>query len=153
MRKLLPLLLAASSVLAQEQPFEVRRAEPVVPGPAVRRAEAVTPAATPATADAVAAGEIRALPSAAMADPVLAAFEQANAFFQQKMYDMAATKYLEFLQLRPQGPDRQPALYRLGESLRSLQREPEAMAAYQGLIREFNSGDFIGPAAYRLGEM
>ena len=153
MRKLLPLLLAASSVLAQEQPFEVRRAEPVAPGPAVRRAEAVTPAATPATADAVAAGEIRALPSAAMADPVLAAFEQANAFFQQKMYDMAATKYLEFLQLRPQGPDRQPALYRLGESLRSLQREPEAMAAYQGLIREFNSGDFIGPAAYRLGEM
>jgi TolA-binding protein len=153
MRNFFPLLLVVSSVVAQEQPFEVRRAEPVSPDPVVRRAEAVAPAPTPATADAVAAGEIRALPSAAMSDPVLAALEQANAFFRQKMHQMAAAKYLEFLQLRPRGPDRQPALFRLGESLRALKRDPEAMAAYTGLIREFNSGDFIGPAAYRLGEM
>ncbi len=147
MRKFLPLLVAASSVMAQEEPVEVRRAEPAVP-----RAQPVTPAA-PATADAVAPGEIRALPSAAMGDPVLAALEQANALYQQKMFQLAADKYREFLQSRPRGPDRQPALFRLGESLRSLQREPEAMTAYAELIKEFNSGDFVGPAAYRLGEM
>ena len=148
MRKFLPLLVAASSVLAQEEPVEVRRAEPAVP-----RAEAVAPPAAPATADAVAAGEIRALPSAAMGDPVAAALEQANAFYRQKMHQMAVDKYREFLQLRPQGDDRQPALFRLGESLRALARESEAAAAYAELTREFNSGDFIGPAAYRLGEM
>ncbi|MEX1111296.1 MAG: tetratricopeptide repeat protein [Chthoniobacterales bacterium] len=147
MRKFLPLLLAASSVMGQAEPVEVRRAEPAVP-----RAQPVVPA-TPVTADAVAPGEIRALPSAAMGDPVLAALEQANALYQQKMFQLAADKYREFLQLRPRGPDRQPALFRLGESLRSLQREPEAMTAYAELIKEFNSGDFVGPAAYRLGEM
>ena len=126
MRKFLPLLLAASTVVAQEEPVEVRRAEPAVP-PAVPRAQPVTPVAAPAavppTADAVAPGEIRALPSAAVGDPVAAALEQANAFYQQKMFQLAADKYREFLQLRPQGADRQPALFRLGESLRELKRE------------------------------
>jgi TolA-binding protein len=152
MRKFLPLLLAASTVVAQEEPVEVRRAEPAVP-----RAQPVTPVAAPAavppTADAVAPGEIRALPSAAVGDPVAAALEQANAFYQQKMFQLAADKYREFLQLRPQGDDRQPALFRLGESLRALTRGPEAAAAYAELVKEFKSGDFIGPAAYRLGEM
>ena len=77
MRKFLPLLVAASTAVAQEAPVEVRRAEPAVP-----RAQPAVPAA-PATADAVAPGEIRALPSAAVGDPVLAALEQANAFYQQ----------------------------------------------------------------------
>jgi TolA-binding protein len=86
-------------------------------------------------------------------DPVAAALEQANAFYQQKMFQLAADKYREFLQLRPQGADRQPAIFRLGESLRALGRQAEAAAAYSELVKEFNSGDFIGPAAYRLGEM
>lgn len=156
MRKILPLLLAATSAVAQEEePFEVRRAEPATPGAEVRRAEPVAPVApaAPATPEAVAPGEIRTLPSAAVGDPVAAALEQANAFYQQKMFRLAADKYREFLQLRPQGSDRQPALFRLGESLRALNSGAEAMAAYAELVREFKSGDFIGPAAYRLGEM
>jgi TolA-binding protein len=151
MRAFLLVLLAVSSATAQEEPVEVRRAEPAVP-----RAVPVAPAAfpvAPPTADAVAPGEIRALPSAAVGDPVAAALEQANAFYQQKMFQLAADKYREFLQLRPQGADRQPAIFRLGESLRALGRQAEAAAAYSELVKEFNSGDFIGPAAYRLGEM
>jgi TolA-binding protein len=155
MRKFFLLLLAVSSAAAQEEPVEVRRAEPAVPT-AVPRAQPVAPAAvpaTPATAEAVAPGEIRALPSAAVGDPVAAALEQANAFYQQKLFQLAADKYREFLQLRPQGADRQPALFRLGESLRAVGRQAEGAAAYAELVKEFNSGDFIGPAAYRLGEM
>jgi TolA-binding protein len=146
------LLLAVAPAVAQEEPFEVRRAEPAAPAE-VRRAEPVTPAASPATPDAVAAGEIRALPSAAIGDPVVAALEQANAFYSQKMHPLAVEKYREFLQLRPRGEDRQPALFRLGESLRAIQRDADAMVAYQQLVAEFNSGDFVGPAAYRLGEI
>jgi TolA-binding protein len=147
------LLLAALAVPAgaQDEPFEVRRAEPAA-APEVRRAEPVPPAA-PAAPDAVTAGEIRALPSAAVGDPVAAALEQANGFHRQKMHDLAVPKYLEFLQLRPRGEDRQPALFYLGESLRALKRDNEAMTSYRQLVTEFNSGDFIGPAAYRLGEM
>ena len=152
MRRLLFILaLAAAPALAQEEGVEVRRAEPAAPAE-VRRAEPVAPA-TPATADAVAAGEIRALPSAAVGDPVAAALEQANGFHRQKMHDLAVPRYLEFLQLRPRGDDRQPALFYLGESLRALKRDDEAMTSYRQLVAEFNSGDFIGPAAYRLGEM
>jgi TolA-binding protein len=110
-------------------------------------------APAPAVAEAVPAGEIRAVPSAAVTDPVMAAFDQANAFYAQKMYDLAVPQYIEFLRLRPAGQERQAALFRLGESQRSLGRPAEAMAAYQKLVSEFRTGEFVGPAAYRLGEM
>jgi len=151
MRGIALLLALAAPALAQDEPFEIRRAEPVAP-PEVRRAEPVQPAA-PAPAEAVTAGEIRTLPSAAVGDPVASALDQANGFHRQKMHDLAVPKYLEFLELRPRGDDRQPALFYLGESLRALQRDNEAMMSFRQLVAEFNSGDFIGPAAYRLGEM
>ncbi|MBE2179084.1 MAG: tetratricopeptide repeat protein [Chthoniobacterales bacterium] len=159
MRRFAFFWLAAVLPLAAQQPFEVRRAEPVSPVvpavPEVRRAEPVaTPAAAvPAEPVAVPAGEIRALPSAVMADPVMAAFEQANGFYAQKMYDMAIPRYTEFIRLRAAGEERQAALFRLGESLRALERPAEAMTAYQKLVAEYRTGDFLGPAAYRLGEM
>ncbi len=155
---------SASWLAAQEVP--VRRAEPVIPtaAPEVRRAELVIPAdapggqrmqtAVPAQPPPPEAGEeIRAAPSIAGLDPVTVVLEQANAFYARKMHDMAVPKYEEFLLLRPVGGDRQAALFRMGESLRALDRKPEAADAFKKVLAEFNTGDFVGPAAYRLGEI
>ena len=162
MRAAITVLVAlTASAMAQEVP--VLRAESVAPVPAepeVRRAEPVAPATsamtspaamTPPPADAT--DEIRAAPSLAGLDPVTAVLEQANGFYSRKMHDLAVQKYEEFLQMRPAGSDRQPALFRMGESLRALDRKPEAMTAYRRLVDEFSTGDFVGPASYRLGEM
>ncbi|MBU3664770.1 MAG: tetratricopeptide repeat protein [Chthoniobacterales bacterium] len=149
-------LLAFTSVLSAQEP-EVRRAEPVTPAlPAdVRRAEPVTAPAAPASAVDAATGleEVRAAPSSVLLDPTSQILSQANGFYSRKMYDLAAAKYQEFLQSGRPGPDRQAALFRLGESLRALQRPAEALASYRQLTTDFNSGDFLGPGAYRLGEM
>lgn len=162
MRRIFLCWLAGTVSLAAQQPFEVRRAEPLTPSePEVRRAEPVQPAAvpaalpvgTPVAAQAVPAGEIRTVPSAAVSDPVMSAFEQGNAFYAQKQYELAIPRYVEFIRLRAAGDERQAALFRLGESQRALQRPAEAMAAYGTLVTEFRTGEFLGPAAYRLGEM
>ena len=145
--------LAGSPAGAQEEPVEVRRAEPVSPAaPAteVRRAEAAT-AEFPSVDATDGTEAIRAGPTN-IVDPVRQAFAQGNAFYAQKMHDLAVPEYRRFLAASAPGLDRQAALFRLGESLRALDRGGEAAAAYRQLLAEFNTGDFIGPAAYRLGE-
>lgn len=148
--------VSVHTVFAQLEP-EVRRAEAVYPAapvalPAVPVGTGEASPAIPAP-EAVPAGEIRTLPSGVVADPLMALFEQGNGFYAQKMYDLAAPKYEEFLQLRAAGEERQAALFRLGESLRALKRNTEALAAFQTLVGEYRTGEFLGPAAYRLGEM
>jgi len=150
-------VLAASQAVAQVEP-EIRRAEPVTPIlPAESAAPPVAPAASEApvvaTPEVVSEGEIRVLPAGVIVDPVMTLFDEGNAFYSRKMYDLAASKYGEFLQQRAAGAERQAALFRLGESLRTLKRTAEALAALQTLVREYTSGEFLGPAAYRLGEM
>ncbi len=159
MKRLLVVLLAGASAAQAQQP-EVRRALPAQPvepsAPEVRRAEPVaTPNQNVLPPVDVADGteEIRAAPSNITDDPALRAFEQANGFYARKMYDLAAPQYQEFLSSGRLGPDRQASLFRLGECLRSLNRANEASGLYRQLLSEFNTGDFIGPAAYRLGEM
>lgn len=169
--------LALAPLLAAQEP-PVRRAIPVAPAapaipaapagapafdePEVRRATPVTPAPQPSAVEATPSaqtqyvpesdGEIRVAPALAGLDPAAVAIEQANAFYTRKMYDLAVTKYGEFLTLRPVGAERQAALFRMGESLRALDRKAEANSAYKRVLAEFRSGDFIGPSAYRLGE-
>lgn len=157
-RSLVFLLVGALASQAQEP--EVRRALPASPAvptsTEVRRAApAVTPNPNvlPAVDATDGTEEIRAAPSNIAGDPVAQAFEQANGFYARKMFDLAAPKYQEFLSSGRLGPDRQAALFRLGECLRSLNRTGEASGLYRQLLSEFNTGDFIGPAAYRLGEM
>ncbi len=162
MKKLFPFLFLslAPHAPAQFEP-EVRRALPVdaVPAaeiealPAQPVAPPVAPAPSVAAPEAVPAGEIRTLPSGAVADPLMALFEEGNGFYARDMHDLAVPKYQEFLQLRRAGVEREAALFRLGESLRQLRRTTEAMAAFQSLVGQYSSGDFVGPAAYRLGEM
>ena len=160
MRRALVLMLLVPVFAVAQDFIEVRPAEPVdaAPAPEVRRAEPVAPEAPAAPAfpavDATDGTEaIRAAPSNRTDDPVRQAFEQANALYAQKVYDLAAAKYQEFLAAAPRGLDRQAALFRLGECLRAVQRNAEAGAVYRQLLSEFNTGDFLGPAAYRLGEM
>ncbi|MBJ7257957.1 MAG: tetratricopeptide repeat protein [Chthoniobacterales bacterium] len=147
------LLLVAAHASAQMEP-EVRRAEAVVPAPpAVPFAAPAVPAQAVAAPEAVPSGEIRTLPSGALADPLMARFEEGNGFYAQKMYDLAVPKYQEFLQMRRAGAEREAALFRMGESLRLVRRGAEAMTAFQSLLGQYNTGEFVGPAAYRLGEM
>jgi len=151
------LLLLVPVVLRAQEAVEVRVAEPVTAVPEVRRAEPVVPTAAATAIPAVDATDgteaIRAAPSNLAGDPTRRAFEQANAFYGQKMHDLAVPKYQEFLAMAPRGLDRQAALFRLGECLRAVKRDAEAAAAYRQLLSEFNTGDFLGPAAYRLGEL
>lgn len=164
MKRLFACLLVAAAV-ARAQDIPVRRAEPVKPAYSpespvpVRRAEPAVPPPAPAStpaAQAVApppgASELR--PSAVVAlDPAVAALDQANGFYARKMHDMAVPKYAEFLQLRPVGGDRQVALFRMAEGLRELGRNEEAVAAYKEVASLYRTGEFMGPACYRLGEM
>lgn len=155
-RSIALLLLSPVWVWAQEDmfPVEVRRAEPAAPVPAaeVRRAEPVNAGEYPPVDVADGTEAVRAGPTN-IEDPSRQAFSRGNAFYGQKMYDLAITPYREFLASAPRGIDRQAALFRLGESLRATDRTAEAESAYRQLLSEFNTGDFIGPAAYRLGEM
>ena len=163
------LLLLAARAGSQSEP-EVRRAEPAgaapvavpaaVPSVPVAPALPSLPAVPPAPPapglaepEAVPAGEIRTLPSGAVADPLMALFEEGNGFYARKMYELAVPKYEQFLTQRSAGAERQAALFRLGESLRTLKRNTEALAAFQGLVNEYRTGEFLGPGAYRLGEM
>lgn len=153
------LFLLVPALLCAQENVEVRVAEPVMaePAPEVRRAEPVAPAGAAAAIPAVDPTDgteaIRAAPSNLADDPARRAFEQANAFYGQKMHDLAVPKYEEFLATAPRGIDRQAAWFRLGECLRAEKRTAEAAVAYRQLLSEFNSGDFLGPAAYRLGEI
>ena len=159
MKRFFLFLLLAPALLHAQENVEVRVAEPVTaaPAPEVRRAEPVTPAgaatAMPAVDPTDGTEAIRAAPSNLADDPARRAFEQANAFYGQKMHDLAVPKYQEFLATAPRSIDRQAAWFRLGECLRAEKRTAEAAAAYRQLLSEFNSGDFLGPAAYRLGEI
>ena len=159
MKRVFLFLLLAPALLHAQENVEVRVAEPVTaaPAPEVRRAEPVTPAgaatAMPAVDPTDGTEAIRAAPSNLADDPARRAFEQANAFYGQKMHDLAVPKYQEFLATAPRSIDRQAAWFRLGECLRAEKRTAEAAAAYRQLLSEFNSGDFLGPAAYRLGEI
>ena len=153
------LFLLVPALLRAQENVEVRVAEPVTaaPAPEVRRAEPVAPAgaatALPAVDPTDGTAAIRAAPSNLADDPARRAFEQANAFYGQKMHDLAVPKYQEFLATAPRGIDRQAAWFRLGECRRAEKRTAEAAAAYRQLLSEFNSGEFLGPAAYRLGEI
>jgi TolA-binding protein len=67
----------------------------------------------------------------------------------------AAPEYEKYLSLYPNAPllDRQSALFRLGECYRRMGNVNAARNAYQTLLVNYAIGQFIGPAAYRLGDM
>jgi tetratricopeptide (TPR) repeat protein len=165
-------LLVASASLAQE----VRRAEPVAPdqgGVPTARAvpfepfESPTPAAPPApvatpASQAPAPADVNGDNVPALAPPDAAAqsadqvqLDFANGFYSRGLVDMAAPEYEKYLNLYPSAPllDRESALFRVGECYRRTGNVNAAKNAYQTLLLNFAIGQFIGPAAYRLGDM
>ena len=152
-------LLLAHSAPAQEVRRAERANEPPV-APAVPFDFDATPAPKPRTSAPTISdetGERTAPPpidgttSAASQDQVQLDF--ANGFYARKLYDLAAPEYEKYLGLYANAPDRQVALFRLGESYRIAGNLAQAKNAYQTLVVSFTAGDFIGPAAYRLGDI
>lgn len=89
--------------------------------------------------------------SAQTADQVQLDF--ANSFYARKLYDMAAPEYERYLGIYLNAPDRQMALFRLGESYRAIGNLNASREAYSTLLSTFTSGEFIGPASYRLADL
>ena len=128
-------------------------AEPVSPKPA----EPVPPrAGTPqkqAPSDSLEGGDIvvRSGGNATTADQVQ--LQYADGFYSRKMWRDAVPEYESYLQTytKASPEDRQAAYYRLAECYRLTDAINNAKANYEAVIANFNGGDFVGYAAYRLG--
>ncbi len=145
----------------------IPRAEPVVkPAPAAAADPAATPKPVkPKPAGVVAPpkpmaapepedpGTIRITPSGTPRSPEQLQLDVANGYYGRKMYEQAAPEYEKFTTLYPNSEQRPDALFRLGESYRHNGTMNAARNAYETLLAQYQTGDFIGPAAYRLAEI
>ena len=69
------------------------------------------------------------------------------------MYDMAAPEYEKYASLYPAGAGLQMAYFRLAECYRGMGSINSAKTTYDLLLTNFNTGEFVGPAAYRLADL
>ncbi len=127
----------------EEEPVEAPKEKKPVPPP---KKSAL---AAPEMSDP---GEIRISPGGGRT-PDQAQLALADSLYSRKEYDRAAPEYLRFLEAYPSSPDRQTALFRLGESYRISGTLNAARNQYEMLLGQFREGAFVGPAAYRLGEL
>lgn len=97
-------------------------------------------------------GSIRLGPGQAT-DPASQSLLAANGFYKREMYDMAIYEYEKFLIADPNAAERDGALFRLAESHRFLGNSSAARRAYEKLLEQFRSGEFVGAGAYRLAEI
>ncbi|MGC3989096.1 MAG: tetratricopeptide repeat protein [Chthoniobacteraceae bacterium] len=149
---------------------EVRRAEPVQPAPEPTVARAVpvnTPASTPAPTPVPTPKLIptpaptpyepdASTPAPAQASPATQAQAQldyANGLYVRKSYDLAVPEYQRYLDQYPDDPGRQEALYRIAACQQQLGNLNAARTNYDALLGSYVTGDYVGPAAYRLGEI
>ena len=152
---------------------QIRRAIPVGPGQGgipVERAIPLEPFETPAPAPTPAVIPAPRVPAPTLSDdavpahvspaPAVQSADQVQLDFANNLYsraqlDMAAPEYEKYLDLYPSAPlaDRESALFRLGECYRKIGNVNAARNAYQHLLLDFATGQFIGPAAYRLADM
>ena len=149
----------------------VMRAIPVNPGPIPSQASSPTPSTLPSlptspqrvTAPIVNstmaddAGSIRLGPSA-ISDPKTAANAQlavADGFYSRKDPSSAVPEYEKFLIMVPKDhPDREKALYRLGESQRQMGSTAAAEATYVAILSGASANSlYRAGAAFRLGEL
>ncbi len=134
----------------EEREPEPPRAEPA-PRPAPRPESAEPAEATrhldPGTE------EIRLSPGNAPIPAELAQFAYANGLYARKEYSRAIPEFERYLANFPHGRDRQAALFRLAECYRQSGSRNAARKNYEALVFNFQQGDFIGPASYRLAEL
>ncbi len=98
-------------------------------------------------------GEIRLAPSGTSMSADQIQMSIADGYYSKQMFDMAAPEYEKFLGLYPTAADRPVALFRLAESYRRNGTVNAAKNTYETLLNQFGSGEFSGPAAYRLADL
>jgi TolA-binding protein len=151
--------LAIASLAAASQAQEVRRAEPVTPDdnnvPTAKAVPFYTPTPSPSPDDSPSPESTPSPSPSTPQTPDLIQLNYANGFYSRGMVDLAAPEYEKYLSLYPASPalDRESALFRLGESYRRIGNANAAKNAYENLLLNYSVGQFIGPAAYRLGDM
>ena len=111
------------------------------------------PLATPGPPEPGDPGTIRLTPTGTPRPPDQLQLDVANGYYSMKKYEQAAPEYEKYLALYPNTEQRPDALFRLGESYRHKGTVNAARNAYETLLAQFQNGDFIGPAAYRLAEI
>jgi len=150
--------------IPRAQPVEkpVPRAEPVerpvaTPLPVKPKPAGVVappkPAATSSVPEPEDPGTIRLGPAGTPRSPEQLQIDVANGYYGKKMFDLAAPEFEKFVGLYPNSAQRPDALFRLGESYRRTGSMNAARNAYETLLAQFQNGEFIGPAAYRLAEI
>ena len=79
--------------------------------------------------------------------------QYADGFYARKLWRDAAPEYERYLQAytHAAAADRQAAYYRLAECYRQTDAMNNAKANYEAILANFNGGDFVGYAAYRMG--
>ena len=151
-----PFRLDDDKPIPRALPVEKPRATPTptpTPRPTTPRPQvlpAPRPMKQPEPADP---GEIRISPSAVARTSDQLQLEVADSYYAKGMFEMAAPEYERYLGQYPTAPDRMTALFRLGESYRKVGSVNGAKNAYDTLLALYQTGEFIGPAAYRLAEL
>ena len=101
-------------------------------------------------------GSIRLTPAVAR-DPSALATSQlaiADSFYVKKQPETAIPEYEKYLIMAARtAPDRERALYRLGESQRQMGSMPAAEGTFLKLIAEYPSGQYVPSSSFRLGEI
>jgi len=146
-------------------PFPVMRALPVnatpppSPPPGPRSPSPTPQQVTAPISERTAAddpGSIRLGPSGP-SDPAASARTQlaaADALYARKDAAAAVPEYEKFLIMIPKDhPDRERALYRLGDSQRMMGSTEAAEATFRSVLSSYPSGPLHPAASYRLGEI
>jgi TolA-binding protein len=139
-------------------PFEIDTKPAATPTPVAKprptpRPTPVPPAATPAPVVApIVTAEVRAAPGAPMS-PEQMQLDYANGLYARKMFDMAAPEYEKYLGQYSKAAERQTAWFRLGECYREIGNVNAAKSSYANVVNNSTTGEFIGPAAYRLADL
>ena len=146
----------------------IPKAEPVVkPAPPAEPSAAATPKPVkpkppgvvaapkpmPAVPEPEEPGTIRITPTGTPRTAEQLQLDVANGYYGKKMYELAAPEYEKFTSLYPNSEQRPDALFRLGESYRHTGTMNAARNAYETLLAQYQAGEFIGPAAYRLADI
>jgi len=127
----------------------IPRARPAASVPVFRPAPSSTPEPSPTPLNP---DDIRVAPNVGLSADK-AQINLANGFYARKQYDLAAPEYERYLGTFDLAPDRETALFRLGECYKKMGNLNSAKNSYATLLSSFTEGDFIGPAAYRLADL
>ncbi|MEI6561446.1 MAG: tetratricopeptide repeat protein [Verrucomicrobiota bacterium] len=143
--------VASATPVPSPQPVATPRVIVTAPNPTPSVPVAdVQPTPTPVDSTA---NVVRIAPSNTPLPPDVSQFNYANSFYSQKDYSRAATEYERYVSLYANGADREAALFRMAESHRQLQNFNTARKGYEALLMDYPESEFVGPAAFRLGDL